>query len=102
MIATGRSCRPCPPGVSKVNPLVQRAADIQACIQYYRRMNEIRRGLPYEIDGVVIKVDRIALQQQLGAVSRNPRWAIAFKFPAEQATSVIEKISVPVGRTGGS
>ncbi|MDD5167684.1 MAG: NAD-dependent DNA ligase LigA [Syntrophales bacterium] len=84
----------------KVNSLVKQASHIQDCISYYRHMNQEREGLPYEIDGIVIKVNAISLQQQLGAVSRSPRWALACKFPAMQATTVIEHIDVQVGRTG--
>src|SRR5262249_5724632 len=59
-----------------------------------------RAGLPYEIDGAVVKVDRIAQQRQLGFVGREPRWAIAFKFPATDATTTLTDIGINVGRTG--
>ncbi len=83
-----------------VNPLIQPAADIESCIQYYVRIGAIREGLPYEIDGIVIKVDDLALQERLGSVARSPRWAIACKFAAVQGQTVIEAIIVQVGRTG--
>lgn len=84
----------------RVNPHVKQAKDIHECIAYYQHINKIRTELPYEIDGVVIKVDDIAAQEQLGTVSRSPRWAIACKFAATQETTVIEDIQVHVGRTG--
>jgi DNA ligase (NAD+) len=83
-----------------VNPHVKQAKDIHECIEYYHHIDKIRAELPYEIDGVVIKVDDIEIQERLGAVSRSPRWAIACKFAATQATTIIEKIEVQVGRTG--
>ena len=67
---------------------------------YYRRIGEARPGLPYAIDGVVYKVNSLAAQQQLGHVARAPRFAVAHKFPAEEATSVVLGIDVQVGRTG--
>ena len=84
----------------KVNPYIRRAKDIHECMEYHREMVHIRHELPYEIDGVVIKVDFLDTQERLGAVSRSPRWAIAFKFPAVQETTIIEDIKVQVGRTG--
>ncbi len=84
----------------RVNPHVKQAKDIHECIAYYQHIDKIRTELPYEIDGVVIKVDDIALQERLGTVSRSPRWAIACKFAATQETTVIEDIQVHVGRTG--
>jgi DNA ligase (NAD+) len=69
-------------------------------LDYYRELAERRHQLAYDIDGVVIKVDRIALQQRLGATSRSPRWAIAYKFKAMQETTILEAIEVQVGRTG--
>ena len=83
-----------------VNPYIEKADDISECIDYYHRMMEKRETLPYEIDGVVVKVDSFEIQSELGFVSRSPRWAIACKFPSRQETTVIEDIIVQVGRTG--
>ena len=69
-------------------------------IARYRRIEAERAALPYDIDGVVYKVDSIALQQRLGFAGRIPRWATAHKFPAERATTVLRKIEIQVGRTG--
>lgn len=84
----------------KINPHIRQANDIHECIKYYHQINEIRHELSCEIDGIVIKVDALEFQEQLGAVSRSPRWAIACKFQATQETTVIEDIVVQVGRTG--
>ncbi len=83
-----------------VNPHIKKAENIHDCIAYYHEMTAIRETLPYEIDGTVIKVDSIDTQNRLGSVSRSPRWALACKFAAEQATTVIEDIVIQVGRTG--
>ncbi|MFH2076889.1 MAG: NAD-dependent DNA ligase LigA [Pseudomonadota bacterium] len=84
----------------RVNPLIRPAVDIEECIQHYHRIGGLREQLPYDIDGIVIKVDELALQERLGAVSRSPRWAVACKFAAIQGQTVIEDIIVQVGRTG--
>lgn len=73
---------------------------ITSCLEYYKRMGDKRARLPYEIDGVVYKVNQIAEQQKLGFVSRAPRWAVAHKFPAEEVSTVIEAVEFQVGRTG--
>jgi DNA ligase (NAD+) len=83
-----------------VNPLIKQAKDIQGCIQYFENIRKQRESLPYEIDGVVLKVNHLALQDVLGSVSRNPRWALACKYPATQETTLIKDIIVQVGRTG--
>lgn len=84
----------------RVSPLARQAGDLKALLKSYESFAEQRDELPYEIDGVVYKVDSREQQQQLGAISRAPRWALAHKFPAEQAQTVVEKIEVRVGRTG--
>src|SRR3990167_5414336 len=76
------------------------AQGIGMCEKYYQNMLKIREKLPFEIDGVVYKVDQLVLQERLGFVSRAPRWAIAHKFPAEEKTTEIEQIEFQVGRTG--
>lgn len=73
---------------------------IEAVLAFYERLAAERPGLPYEIDGMVVKVNSLVQQQQLGFVSRAPRWAVAHKFPAEEALTVVEAIDVQVGRTG--
>jgi DNA ligase (NAD+) len=72
----------------------------EGCLDYYRELAAQRHSLPFEIDGVVYKVDEYSCQQQLGFVARAPRWAIAHKFPAEEQLSQVEAIDVQVGRTG--
>jgi DNA ligase (NAD+) len=83
-----------------INPIIERAKDIHECIQYFENILKKREQLPYEIDGVVLKVDDLSLQSTLGNVSRSPRWALACKFPAAQETTIIKDIIVGVGRTG--
>ena len=83
-----------------VNPIIEQAKDIQECIQYFENIVKKREHLPYEIDGVVLKVNDLSLQKTLGNVSRNPRWALACKFPAAQSTTVVKEIFVGVGRMG--
>lgn len=83
-----------------VNPLFTRCKSIDELIAFYHDIEERRATLGYDIDGVVYKVDRLDWQNRLGFVSRSPRWAIAHKFPAEQAMTVLESIDIQVGRTG--
>jgi len=83
-----------------VNPERAAGLDIEGVIDFTKRWREARHHLPYETDGVVVKVDRFDQQARLGMVSRAPRWAIAFKFPPEQVESFVEDIVPYVGRTG--
>ncbi len=84
----------------KTNPLTKMCRSIDELLAFHREI-ELRRGsLDYDIDGVVYKVDRLDWQERLGFVSRSPRWAIAHKFPAEKATTVVRDIEIQVGRTG--
>ena len=82
------------------NPLMVRAGTVDELLAAYRDVEAKRADLPYDIDGVVYKVDRLDWQQRLGFVSRAPRWAIAHKFPAEKATTELQGIDIQVGRTG--
>jgi DNA ligase (NAD+) len=83
-----------------VNPLMERCSSLEAMLAHYRAIEAQRADLPYDIDGVVYKVDRLDLQERLGFRSRSPRWATAHKFPAEKATTVLKAIDIQVGRTG--
>jgi DNA ligase (NAD+) len=84
----------------RTNPHIQKCQNIDEVLEYYHEMNEKREKLPYEIDGIVIKVDHLDLQTRLGEISRSPRWALAFKFQPKQETTKILDIRVQVGRTG--
>jgi DNA ligase (NAD+) len=84
----------------KTNPLTKMCRSVEALLEFHRKIETERAALDYDIDGVVYKVDRLDWQERLGFVSRNPRWAIAHKFPAEKATTVIKDIEIQVGRTG--
>ncbi len=83
-----------------VNSETRLCPDSDSALAFYDRLNAQRAGLGYDIDGIVYKVNRLDYQQRLGFVSRAPRWAIARKFPAEQATTVLNNIIIQVGRTG--
>ncbi|MGE3529827.1 MAG: NAD-dependent DNA ligase LigA, partial [Methyloceanibacter sp.] len=83
-----------------VNPLMRLCGSAAEMLAFYREIAERRASLGYDIDGVVYKVDRLDLQARLGFVSRSPRWAIAHKFPAEQAVTALRDIEIQVGRTG--
>jgi len=84
----------------RVNPLTKLCRDIDEAIGYYDDIAGERETLPYEIDGVVMKVDNLGLQSQLGVISRNPRWALAYKFKPKQETTKVLRIIPQVGRTG--
>ena len=84
----------------KVNPLTKICHGVDEVLEYHARISEQRHELDYEADGVVAKVNSFALQEQLGEVSRSPRWAVAFKFKAQQAETRVNKIAVYVGRIG--
>ncbi len=83
-----------------VSAYIEVAEGVEACLRYYRRMLEIRDQAPFEMDGVVYKLDDMALSERAGYTARAPRWAVAHKFPAEEATTVVEDIFPSVGRTG--
>jgi DNA ligase (NAD+) len=82
------------------NPLTKLCHSVTEMLAQYHAIEEKRATLEYDIDGVVFKVNDLTLQQRLGFVSRSPRWAVAHKFPAEQATTIVEAIEINVGRTG--
>jgi DNA ligase (NAD+) len=84
----------------RVSPLSRVVSGVDGCQAYYDEIAELRDSLAYEIDGIVLKVNRIDQQQALGYVSRAPRWAIAFKFPAQEVTTVVRGVDFQVGRTG--
>jgi DNA ligase (NAD+) len=84
----------------KTNPLTKMCRSVEQLLAFHREIELQRGSLDYDIDGVVYKVDRLDWQERLGFVSRSPRWAIAHKFPAEKATTVVRDIEIQVGRTG--
>ena len=84
----------------RTNPALEVVTDLDDCLRYIDRLEARRDRLGYEIDGVVIKINDLGQQQRLGSVTRKPRWAIAYKFAAQEATSVVEDVDFQVGRTG--
>lgn len=84
----------------RLNPELKVVSGVQACLEYYQDLGARRESLPFEIDGIVFKVNELALQQQLGFVSRAPRWAIAYKFPAQEEMTLLREVEFQVGRTG--
>ncbi|MDH4318500.1 MAG: NAD-dependent DNA ligase LigA [Desulfobulbaceae bacterium] len=84
----------------QVNPLIRSCSTLNEVASHYEYLQRIRSTLDYEIDGMVIKVDSLALQQRLGATARAPRWAVAWKFPGIQATTTLKDVIFQVGRTG--
>jgi DNA ligase (NAD+) len=83
-----------------LNPLAKLTSSVDEMLDTYREIEEGRAGLDYDIDGIVYKLDRLDLQERLGFVSRSPRWAVAHKFPAEKAQTILRDIEIQVGRTG--
>ncbi len=84
----------------KINPLTKFCRDISQVIEHFSHLQDVRPTLPYDIDGMVVKVNSFDLQQRLGSKARSPRWAIAAKFAATQATTILQKVEFQVGRTG--
>ena len=84
----------------RTNTLTEEVSDLDECLDYIARLRQSRDHLGYDIDGVVVKVNQLALQAELGNVTRKPRWAIAFKYPAEEATTTLLGVDFQVGRTG--
>ena len=84
----------------RINPELKVVSGVEAAIGYYNELLERRDRLSYEIDGIVFKVDNLALQEELGFVSRAPRWAVAYKFPAQEEITRLEAVEFQVGRTG--
>ena len=86
----------------KVCPEIELVPGFRGCLNFYRRILDVRDSLDYEIDGVVYKVNNLALQNELGFISRAPRWAVAHKFPAQEVVTKVLQIEFQVGRTGRS
>jgi len=84
----------------RVNPEIKKVTNIEQCLAYFKKLGEERAKLPYDIDGVVYKVNSVELQRKLGFLARSPRWALAHKFPAEEELTQVLAIEFQVGRTG--
>ena len=85
---------------SPSNNLIKICDSINSMINYFENLKETRNTIQYDIDGIVYKIDNLKLQRRLGFIGKNPRWAIALKFSAEKAFTIIKKIDFQVGRTG--
>ena len=83
-----------------VNSYTEEAKGINSCIKYYQKIFDARGGLPYEIDGIVFKVNDFSYQERMGSIAKSPRWAIARKFPAQEEITVLKAVNFQVGRTG--
>ncbi|WP_293388059.1 NAD-dependent DNA ligase LigA [Nevskia sp.] len=83
-----------------VSELIEPVTGAEGCLAYFEAIGKKRASLPFDIDGVVFKLDDLAGRNELGAVSREPRWAVAYKFPAEEAVTVLENVEFQIGRTG--
>jgi DNA ligase (NAD+) len=83
-----------------VCPIIEQVRGASGCLGYFSKLSELRAKLDYEIDGIVYKLDDLALQQQAGFIAKAPRWALAHKFPAQELTTTVNEIDVQVGRTG--
>jgi DNA ligase (NAD+) len=84
----------------RINPEMRNAANLGECIEYYRQLMQRRDALPYDIDGIVFKVNHRSLQERLGFISKAPRWAVAYKFPAQEEVTRLLDVEFQVGRTG--
>ena len=84
----------------KVNPNNKQLSTIEQVEEFHHTWVERRESLPYEADGIVVKVNQLALQERIGNVGHEPRWSIAYKFPAIEGTTVLGEIKISVGRTG--
>jgi DNA ligase (NAD+) len=84
----------------KINPHIKLCQDIEEAINYYQKWIEKKEELDYEIDGMVVKVNSLSMREELGSTTRNPRWAIAYKFPAQQMNTIVKDIKLQVGSTG--
>ena len=84
----------------KVNPYIEKVDNIEEVIKYIKKWSLKREELPYEIDGIVIKVDNIEMQKELGMTAKSPKWATAYKFPAEEVETILNDIVITIGRTG--
>ena len=84
----------------KVPNEIERFNDISGVVSFVKKWEEKRHLLPFEIDGIVIKVDDVNIQEEMGFTAKSPRWAISYKFKAEQVSTILKKITYQIGRTG--